>query len=87
MLVKSWLVIFRVIVAISVVTITLRRLRGLISSVVGHRSIAPGFNPRLAYIRRVFHLSLHLITFGAGSTNLGYLVNKIGHKTATFLHL
>jgi len=54
---------------------------------LGHRSIAPGFKPRLGYVRRVFHLSLHLITFGGHSSHLAYLVHKSGRKTATFTHM
>jgi len=40
------------------------RLRGLIDSAVGHRSIALGFKPQQGYVRGVFHLSLRLITVG-----------------------
>jgi len=50
------------------------RLRGLTSSAVGHRSIAPGFKTRPGYVRRVFQLSLRLITIGGRSTHLNYLV-------------
>ena len=39
---------------------------------------------RLGYIRRVFHLSLCLITFGGHSAHLPGLVHKSGRKTATF---
>jgi hypothetical protein len=35
----------------------------LTGSAVGHRSLAPGFKARPGYVRRVFHLSLRLITF------------------------
>jgi len=35
-------------------------------------------------VRRVFHLSLHLITFAGRSTHLAYLVDKSGCKTAAF---
>ena len=45
-------------------------LHGLNGRVVGRRSIAPGFKPRLGYVRRVFYLSLRLITFGGCSTQL-----------------
>ena len=62
------------------------RVRGLTSSTVGHRSIAPGFKPRLGYVRRVFYLSLHLITFGGCSAHLTYIVHKSSCKTATFTH-
>ena len=51
------------------------------SSTVGHKSIAPGFKPWLGYVRRVFHLSLHRITFGGHWAHLAYLVHKSGRKT------
>ena len=57
---------------------------GLSFSVVGHRSIATGFKPRPGYVRRVFHLSLRLVTFGGRSAHLAYLVHKSGCKTSTF---
>ena len=37
-------------------------IHDLTGSVVCHRSIARGFKPRLGYVRRVFRLSLRLIT-------------------------
>jgi len=58
-------------------------LHGLTSCMVNHRSIAPGFKPRMGYVRRVFVLSLRLITFGGRSAHLAYLVHKGGRKTAT----
>ena len=58
----------------------------LTGSAVGRISIAPGFKPRLGYFRRVFHLSLRLITFGGRSAHLAYLVQKSGRKTTTFIH-
>ena len=63
--------------------------RGLISSAVGHRSIASEFNHRPGYVRRVFLLSLRLINFGNRSAHLAYLVHKRCRKTTTFafLHL
>ena len=61
-----------------------RRINGLPGSVIGHRSIAPGFKPRTGYTRRVFHLSLRLITFEGRSAHLGYLVHKSDRKTRTF---
>ena len=39
-------------------------LRGPTGSAVGHISIEPGFKARPGCVRRVFHLSLRLITFG-----------------------
>jgi len=60
---------------------------GLTGSAIGHRSIAPGFKPRPSYVRRVFRLSLWLITFGDRSTHLAYLVPKSGRETATFTFL
>ena len=51
---------------------------------VSHRSLAPGFKHRPGYVRRVFHLSLPLITFGNRSAHLACLVHKSGRKTATF---
>ena len=47
-------------------------------------SLASGFKPRLGYIRRIFHLSLRLITIGGSSAHLAYFVHKNGRKTATF---
>jgi len=51
-------------------------LGGLSGSIVGHISISAGFKSRPVYIRRVFHLSLHLIT------HLAYLVHKSGFKNS-----
>ena len=50
---------------------------------IGQISVAPRFKLRPGYIRRVFHLSLRLITFGGRSAHLAYLVHKGGLKTAT----
>jgi len=41
----------------------------------------PGFKPWPGYVRRVFHLSLRLITFRVRSAHLVYLVHKGGRKT------
>ena len=60
------------------------RLRGLTGSAISHRSIAPRFKPRPGYVRRVFHLTLRLITFGGRSAHLAYAVHKSGRKAATF---
>ena len=49
------------------------RLHGLTGSAVGHRTTTPGFKPRPGYVRRVFHISLRLITFGGRSAHLAYL--------------
>ena len=38
---------------------------GLTVSMVGHKSIAPGFKPQPGYVIRVFHISLRLITHSA----------------------
>jgi len=59
-------------------------LHGLTGSMVGHRFIEYGIKPQLAYVRRVFNLSLHLIAFGGCQAHLADLVHKSGHKTATF---
>ena len=59
------------------------RLHGLTGSADGHRSIAPGLNPRPDYVRRVFHLSLPLVTFGGRSAHFVYLVHKSGRERAT----
>ena len=59
-------------------------LHGLIGSMVGHISIAPGFRPWLGYARSVFHLSLRLITIVGHLAHLAYLMHKSGCKQATF---
>ena len=46
-----------------------RRLHGLIGSVLGQRYITRGFKPQSVYIRRVFHLSIRLITYEGRSAN------------------
>ena len=61
----------------------MRCLHGLTGSAVGHGSIAPGFKSRPGYVRRVFHFSLRLITFGNCLAHLAYLVHKSGLKIAT----
>ena len=60
------------------------RLHGLSGSAVGHRSVAIGFKSRPGYVRRVFHVSLRLLTFVGRSAHLAYPVHKNGLKTATF---
>ena len=60
------------------------RLRDLTGRAVGHSSIAPGFKPRPGYVRRVFHLSLGVITAEGRPAHLAYLVHVSGSKTATF---
>ena len=62
-------------------------LHSLTGSVADHKSILPGFEPRPGYVRRLFHLSLYLISFGGQSVHLAYLVHKSGNKTATFTFL
>ena len=57
-------------------------LHGLIGSAAGRRSLAPVFKPRSSYIRRVFRLSLRLITFGGRSAHLAYLVHKSSRNRA-----
>ena len=42
------------------------------------------FKPWPGYVRRVFHLSLRLMTFGCPSARLAYHVHKRGRKTSTF---
>ena len=59
------------------------RLHGLTGSTVGHRTIASAFKPWLCYVRRVFHFSLRLITFGDRLARIAYLVHKSGCKIAT----
>ena len=54
-----------------------RCLHELIGSVVGHIYIAPGFKLRPSYVRRVFHLSLRLITSGSCSAQLLYHLPKL----------
>ena len=41
----------------------------------------------LGYIRRMFHLSLRLITVGGQSAHLLYIVHKSARKTATLATL
>ena len=43
----------------------------------------PPIGYRKGYVRRVFHLSLSLITFGGCPAHLAYLVDKSGRKTST----
>ena len=50
-----------------------------------HRSLPPVFESRRGHIWRLFHLSLHLITFGGRSAHLVYLVHKSGHKTSIII--
>ena len=61
---------------------TVRAPRGLADSAVGHRSIAPGFKPRPGYIKKIFHLTFCLITFGGRSAHLASIMHKRGLKTA-----
>ena len=56
----------------------------LTGSTVGHISMAPGFKPQLGYFRRVFHLSVHLITFGGCLAGLAFLVHKRDCKTPIY---
>ena len=60
-------------------------LHGLTGSAIGHRSIAPGFKPLpwLGYVRRVFHLSLCLITYEGHPLHLACHVRNSGHKIVT----
>jgi len=63
---------------------------GLTLSPVGNRSIASGFEPQLGYVRRMFHLSVHLITFGCRSAYLTYhtqVATKQKHLVYIFLKL
>ena len=63
----------------------LRRLHNhsLTGNTVGHMSTALGFKPLIGYVRKVFHLSLCLITFEDHSA---HHVHKSGLKlkAATF---
>ena len=59
-----------------------RPFHGLTGSAAGHQSIAPRFKPRLAYVGRMFHLSIRLITFGGHSAHLAYPVQKGDRETA-----
>ena len=56
-------------------------------SVLDHRSQPPGFESRSGHIWRVFHLWLHLITFGGRSAHLhlAYHVHKSGRKTSIII--
>jgi len=62
-------------------------LNGLTGSAAGHRSIAPGFKPRLWYVRTLFHHSLGVINAGGRSAHLAYREHKSGRKTSTFTFL
>ena len=61
------------------------RLRGLVGSVLDHRSLPPEFESRRGHIRKVFHLRLRFITFGGRSAHLAYRVHKSGGKTSIII--
>jgi len=54
-------------------------------SVLDHISLPPVFESRRGHIRRLFRLSLRLITFGGRSAHLAYIVHKIGRKTSIII--
>jgi len=54
-------------------------------SVLDHRSLPPVFESRRGHIRRLFRLSLRLITFGGRSAHLVYQVHKSGRKTSIII--
>jgi len=56
------------------------RLHGLTRNLVGHRAQPAEFD--YGHVSKVFHLSVHHITFGVRSTHLAYLVYKSGRKTS-----
>ena len=77
----------KTVIKISVFSATLTvtgRLRRLSGSAVGHRPLTSLFRPRIGYIRRVFYLSLRLVTVADRSSRLAYRVHKRGCFTATF---
>jgi len=57
-------------------------LRGLTGSAVGH-IYSTGFKPRPGYTRKLFHLSLRLITVAGLSAHLAYFVHKSGRQAVT----
>ena len=69
------------------VTILWECVHCLAGSAFGHVSIAPGFEAQLGYVRRVFHLSFHFITFGGHSAHSDYHMHKSALKTAIFKHV
>ena len=56
------------------------RLRSPTGSAVGHISTTSAFKPRPGLLRRVFLLSLRLITFGGRSVHLAYIVHRSDRK-------
>jgi len=51
---------------------------------VSHRSIASGLKPwQPVYVKKMFHLSLYLITLTGYSARIVYYLNNIGIKPAT----
>jgi len=55
-------------------------LRGLTVIVVDHISQPPEFKSPRGHVRRLFHLSLRLITFGGRSAHSTYRMHKSGCK-------
>jgi len=83
-----WLLIdllFIIIIIIIIINIT-RCLCELSSRAAGHILLTQVFSSRPDYVTRVFHRSLHLITFGGRLAHLAYHMHKSGHNTATILH-
>ena len=58
----------------------LHGLTGSSGSGVGHRSVVPRFKPWPDCIRKVFHLSLRLITFGGCSAHYPALCTNVTFK-------
>ena len=60
-------------------------LQCLTGSELDHRSLPPEFESRGGHIWRLFHLWLHLITFGGRSAHLPYHVHKSDHTTSIII--
>ena len=54
-------------------------------SVLGHRSLPPGFESRYGFTWRLFHLWFRFIIFGCPSAHLAYHLHKSGRKTPTII--
>jgi len=66
--------------------IHMRCFHGLTGTTVIQGSIVPGFKLLLGYVKRVFQISLRLITIGGYLTHLVSHVHKGGLKTAGCAH-
>ena len=70
----------------TVIYLCLKRcVRGLVGSVLDHRSLPPVFESWHGHIWRLFHLWLCFITSGGRSAHLTYHVHKSGRKTSIII--